>query len=38
MIKWILILFLEFFTMYSEVQILFIWNNHKSGVLMNDNV
>jgi hypothetical protein len=38
MIKSIVILFLEFFTIYSEVQILVIWNTHESGVLMNDNV
>jgi hypothetical protein len=24
--------------MYSEMQILVIWNNHEFGVLMNDNV
>jgi hypothetical protein len=26
MMKWIVILFLEFFTMYFEVQIMVIWN------------
>jgi hypothetical protein len=36
--KWILILFLEFFIMYSEMDILIIWNNHEYGVLMNGNV
>jgi hypothetical protein len=30
--------FLKFFTMYFEVQILVIWNNHEFGVLMNGNV
>jgi hypothetical protein len=38
MMKWIVILFLEFFTMYFEMQILVIWNNHEFDVLMNDNV
>jgi len=34
--KWIVILFLEFFyIMYFEVQILVRWNNHESVVLMN---
>jgi hypothetical protein len=33
--KWIVILFLDFSTLYSEVQILVIWNNHEFGVLMN---
>jgi hypothetical protein len=28
---------LEFFTMYYEVQILVIWNNHEYNVLMNGN-
>jgi hypothetical protein len=28
MMKWIVILFLEFFTMYFEMQILVIHNNH----------
>ncbi len=36
--EWVVILFIEFFTMYFEMQILFIWNNHEYGVLMNDNV
>jgi hypothetical protein len=36
--KWIIILFMEFFTMYYEVQILVIWNNHESDVLMNESV
>jgi hypothetical protein len=27
-----------FFTMYSKMQILVIWNNHEFGVLMNGNV
>jgi hypothetical protein len=36
--KWIVILFLEFFTMYLEVQILVIWNNHEIGVLMNGRI
>jgi hypothetical protein len=31
-------LVLEFFTMYFKVQILVIWNNHESGVLMNGKV
>jgi hypothetical protein len=39
MMEWIVILFLElFFPMYSEVQIMVIWNNHESSVLMNGNV
>jgi len=38
MMKWIVILFLEFFLMYSEVQIMVICNNHESNVLMNDSV
>jgi len=29
---------LELFTMYYEVQILVIWNNHESCVLMNGRV
>jgi hypothetical protein len=29
---------MEFFIMYSKVQILVIWNNHESNVLMNGNV
>jgi hypothetical protein len=36
--KWIVILFLEFFTMYFEVQILAICNNHEYDVLMNGDV
>jgi hypothetical protein len=38
MMKWIVILFLEFFLMYFEVQIMVICNNHESNVLMNDSV
>jgi hypothetical protein len=38
MMKWIIILFLEFFTVYSEMQILIICNNHESDVGMNGNV
>jgi hypothetical protein len=38
MMKWIVILFLDFFTMYTELQILVIWNNHEFGVLMNGSV
>jgi hypothetical protein len=38
MMKWVIILFLDFFTIYSEVQILVIWNNHEFGVSMNCNV
>jgi hypothetical protein len=38
MMKWIVILFLEFFTMYSKVQILVVWNNHEIGVLTNGKV
>jgi hypothetical protein len=30
--KWIIILFLEFFTMYFEMQILGLSNNHESDV------
>jgi hypothetical protein len=37
-LKWIVILFLEFFTMYSKVHILVIWNNFEYGVLMNGSV
>jgi hypothetical protein len=29
---------MEFFTMYFEVKILVIWNNHEFGVLMNGSV
>jgi hypothetical protein len=36
--KWIEALYLEFFTMYFEVQNLVIWNNHEYGVLMNGKV
>jgi hypothetical protein len=36
--KWNVILFMVFFTMYFEVKILVIWNNHEYGVLMNGNV
>jgi len=36
--KWIIILFFEFFTMYSEVQILVICNNHEFYLGMNGNV
>jgi hypothetical protein len=38
MMKGIAILFLKFFTMYFEVQIMVIWNNHEYGVLMNGSV
>jgi len=38
MMKWIVILFLEFFTMYFEMQILVICNNRESEVGMNGNV
>jgi hypothetical protein len=39
MMKWTVILIVEFFFyMYFEVKILVIWNNHESGVLMNDRV
>jgi hypothetical protein len=38
MMKWIVILFLDFLKMYYKVQILVIWNNHEYGVLMNGNV
>jgi hypothetical protein len=38
MMKWIVILFLEFFTMYFEVQILVICNNHEIDVEMNGSV
>jgi len=37
MMKWIVILFLEFF-MYSQVQTLVICNNHECDVLMNGSV
>jgi len=36
--KWTKILSLEFLTMYFEVKILVIWNNHEYGVLMNGKV
>jgi len=35
MMKWVVILFLDFSTLYSELQIFVIWNNHEFGVLMN---
>jgi hypothetical protein len=35
MMKGIVILFLEFFTMYFEVHIMVICNNHESDVGMN---
>jgi hypothetical protein len=38
MMKWIVILFLEFFIIYFEVQILVICNNHEFDVGMNGNV
>jgi hypothetical protein len=38
MMKWIVILFLEVFFMYYEVQILVICNNHEFDVLMNGSV
>jgi hypothetical protein len=38
MMKWIIILFLEFLKMYYEVQILVICNNHEFDVLMNGSV
>ncbi len=38
MMKLIVILFLEFFIMYSKVQILVIYNNHKFYVGMNGSV
>jgi hypothetical protein len=38
MMKWIVILFLDFFTVYSKVQILVIYNNHEYDVLINGNV
>jgi hypothetical protein len=36
--KWIVILSVEFFTMYSGVQILDICNNHKFDVGMNGSI
>jgi hypothetical protein len=38
MMKWIGILFLEFFPMYFEMQIFIIFNNHESDVGMNGSV
>jgi len=38
MMKWIILLFLELFTMYSEVRILAIWNNYEYDVGMNCSV
>jgi hypothetical protein len=38
MMKWIIILFLEFFTIYFEVKIITICNNHEFDVGMNGNV
>jgi hypothetical protein len=38
MMKWIVNLFLDFFIMYSERQILVRSNNHESSVSMNGNV
>jgi hypothetical protein len=35
---WIVILFLDFFALYYEVQILIIQNNHEYGVLMKCKV
>jgi hypothetical protein len=36
--KLIVIFFLEFFTMYFEMHILVIYNNHESDVGMNGSV
>jgi hypothetical protein len=36
--KWIVMLFIEFFFMYYEVQVLVIYNNHEFDVLMNGSV
>jgi len=36
--KWTEILFLEFFTIYFEMQILVIWNNYEHGVLINGRI
>jgi hypothetical protein len=36
--KWIVILFMEFFTMYYEMQILVICNNYEFDVGMNGSV
>jgi hypothetical protein len=38
MTKWIVILFQEFVTMYFEMQILVICNNHEYDVGMNGSV
>jgi len=38
MMKWIVILFMEFVTMYFEVQILIICNNREFDVGMNGSV
>jgi hypothetical protein len=38
MMKWIVLLFFEFFTMYFEVQILAICNNYEYDVGMNCSV
>jgi hypothetical protein len=38
MMEWIVILFLEFFTMYFEVHILVIRNNYEYDVGMNYSV
>jgi hypothetical protein len=38
MMKWIVILFLEFFITYSEMQILVICNNYEFNVGMNGSV
>jgi hypothetical protein len=35
MMKWIVILFIEFVTMYYKVHIMVICNNHESDVGMN---
>jgi hypothetical protein len=36
--KWIVILLLEKNSMYIELQILVIWNNHEFDALVNGNV
>jgi hypothetical protein len=33
--KWIVILSLDFSTLYFEMQILVLWNNNESGFLIN---
>jgi hypothetical protein len=33
--KWIIILFLDFSTLYYEMKILVIWNNSEYNALMN---